>query len=225
MSVYIFEQINIIGSGRGKFINSVRDYMAPHLENRYGVRLAGLWVTIGSTGAWPEADLMWEMDDWNQFGGVSDRQYPIEDRDPYLNEIWRQELAWRSGGKSSLLAPTPFSPSLAEFNAAGPAHVFVYENVQTLPGKMAEYHAAMRSEYLPRAAEHGIRLMGAYEHAIRPNVGVNLWAFRDLDHWGRAMEDHYTQPAIQAWYRRCRDLLENLEGWTLINAPQRTIGT
>ena len=121
MAVYIFERIDITGGGRGKFIELIRSTWARYAELRHGVRLAGVWATIGSTGAWPEANLMWEMDDWDHFAAASAATYPMEDKDLLLNEMWRQALAWRSGGKSALLVPSDSSPTVADLKSgAGP---------------------------------------------------------------------------------------------------------
>ena len=226
MSLYLFERIDITGGGRGKVVKLIRNQWAQYAEQRYGVRLAGVWATIGSTGAWPEANLLWEMDDWQHFATASAAQYPMEDRDPYLNELWRMALAWRASGRTSLLIPSAFTPTLADIRQrADASQVLIYENVQTLPGKMDASHAALRSEYLPQAEAAGIRLMGAYRHAIRPNVGVNLWIHRDLDHWAELMETHYTEDGLRAWHGRCRDLLESSEGWTLAAPPERVLRT
>ena len=100
MAVYIFERIAIIKGGRGKFIDLIRRRWAPQNEAKHGVHMAGLWATAGSTADWPEANVLWEYRDWTHFAQASQAQYPREDKDPFLNELWRQALEWRSGGVS-----------------------------------------------------------------------------------------------------------------------------
>jgi hypothetical protein len=225
MAVYIFEKIDIIGGGRGRFIELIRSSWARYAEVRHGVRLVGVWATIGSTAAWPEADLLWEMDDWDHFARAQAAQNPIEDKDPLANEMWRQALAWRSGGHSALLIPSRFSPTLADIRAAGGiGQAVLYENIQTRPGRMAAYHAALQSEYLPHAESRGIRLLGAYKHAFRPNVGVNLWILRDWDAV-EALGAELAFPGGPAWHDRCGEFLEDSEGWILAAPPEGVIRT
>jgi hypothetical protein len=226
MAVYILERIDIIGGGRGKFIELIRTTWARYAEIQHGVRLAGVWATVGSTAAWPEATLMWEMDDWAHFAAASAAMYPMEDKDPLLNEMWRQALAWRSGGHSALLVPTAYTPTVAQLKAAGaPGDVFIYEDVKALPDKLGDYHAALEREYLPLAKAQGIALVGAYAHAIKPNVGVNLWALRDWDHYARTMEWLTSDPGAAGWQKSCRALLETSEGWILAAPPAQALRT
>lgn len=226
MAVYIFERIDITGGGRGKFIELIRTSWAEYAKNRHGVRLAGVWATVGSTAAWPEADILWEMDDWGHFAAAQAATNPVEDKDPYLNEMWREALAWRSGGQSALLIPSAFTPTVADLRAAGTSgEVVLYENIQSRPGQMAAYHAALRAEQLPRAEAKGIRLMGAYRHALRPNVGVNLWLLRDWEQCAEALESELAFPGGQAWLDRCGELLEDSEGWLLAAPPEGLLRT
>src|SRR4029078_10068319 len=47
--VYIHERIAIEGGDRGRMIEMIRSRWAAHLERRHGVRLVGVWATVGST--------------------------------------------------------------------------------------------------------------------------------------------------------------------------------
>ena len=110
MAVCIHERIDIEGGARGKMIDLIRTRLAPHMERSYGVRLLGVWATVGSTAEWPEVRVHWEMDDWEHFARAQRGQYPMEERDVYLTELWNQALEYRQGGRSLLLRPAPFSP-------------------------------------------------------------------------------------------------------------------
>ncbi len=88
--VYIHERIPIEGGARGRMIEMIRTRWAPHLARRYGVRLLGVWAEVGSTAAWPQVRVHWEMDDWNHFARAQGSQYPMEERDVFLTEIWNQ---------------------------------------------------------------------------------------------------------------------------------------
>jgi hypothetical protein len=226
MAVYIFEQVDIIGPGRGKLIELFRSGWARNAEVRYGVRLRGLWATVGSSAAWPEACWMWEMDDWEHFARAQAAQYPLEDKDPYGTELWRQALAWRSGGVSSLLVPAACTPTGAELAASGNSgQVYLVERLRARPGGLDAYHAALVSEYLATAATRGQRLVGAYADALRPNCGLNLWCFESWEHLRDAIATEATDAGARAWRRRGRELLEDSRGFLLAPPPQGLLRT
>ncbi len=226
MAVYIFERINIIGANRGKFVEHIRRKWAPHAERAHRVRLAGLWATAGSTAAWPEAGMLWEMDDWAHFARASAEQHPMEEQDPFELELWRQALEWRSGGESQLLIGSSFTPTVAQLRAkkiAGPA--YQYEEVRTLPGKMDAYHEALKAEYLPVAESRGMKLMGAYRHALKPNCGINIWVLKSWDHCTEVWEKDESHPGVKRWRKRCAELLEDQSGWLLAPPPPGALRT
>jgi len=224
MPVYIFERMSVIGGGRGRLVEHIRRKWAPHAEAAHGVRLAGVWATVGSTAAWPEADALWEMDDWSHFAKAMETTHPLEEQDSYELELWRQALDWRSSGHSMLLTATTFSPSGAQLRAlVGP--VILYEEVETLPGKMDAYHAALQQHYLPVAKQRGMRLFGAYRHAIQPNFGVNLWSFESWDKCREALESEEGDSGVLTWRDRCKDLLVDQDGWLLAAPPASLLRT
>ena len=226
MAVYIYERIDIVGHGRGRFVETVRGPWAQYAKIRHGVRLAGLWATVGSTANWPEACLLWEMDDWDHFARAQNEQHPMEDKSSYLTELWRQALKWRSGGDAMLLIPSSFTPTMAEIEASGTAsEVFLYEQVRTKPGGMDAYHDALQGEYMTIAEARGMRIMGAYRHAFRPNVGINIWMLKGWDHCTELMTSEPTHPGAQVWLMRCAELLDDSVGWLLATPPEGRLGT
>jgi hypothetical protein len=220
--VQIHERIEVDGGGRGKLVELLRSWWAQHAAERYGVRLAGVWATVGSTAHWPELHLIWEMEDWAHFARAQQAQFPLEDRDAYGTELWFQALEYRQRGTAALLSPAAFSPAL---RAVEPGELFLYEDVRARPGYLGAYHAALRSEYLPVAEKRGLRLFGAFRHALVPNAGINLWALRGWDHWRELMETEYTDPAYGAWLERCAALLEDLDGYNLVAPPAQPLRT
>ena len=224
--VYIHERIPIEGGGRGRMIEMLRTRWAPHLEQAHGVRMVGVWATVGSTGEWPEVRVQWEMDDWEHFAGAQGGQYPMEVRDVYLAEIWNQALEYRRGGHSMLLRPAPFTPDLATITADALAgEVVLVEDVRTRPGRMADYHAALASELLPVAEARGLRLLGAYEHALVPNTGMNLWALRGWDDWQRLMETEPDDAELAAWTERQGEWLADIDGFLVVAPPAEALRT
>jgi hypothetical protein len=226
MPVYIHERIDIEGGARGKMIEMIRTRWAPHLERRYGVRLVGAWATVGSTAAWPEVRLHWEMDDWAQFARAQAGQFPIEERDVFLTELWNQALEYRQRGQSWLLGAAPFSPDLARIRAQGIAgDLLLHEDVRALPGQLAAYHEALAKRFLPLAERRGLRLLGCYAHALVPNQGLNLWVLRDWEHWRELMESEPRDAELRAWNAGLGEWLEDLDGFVVVPPPQGALRT
>ena len=226
MPVYVFETMHVIGAGRGALIDRLLTGWAPHLEDQFGIRMVGVWATAGSTANWPEANALWEMDDWEQFGRAQNARFPLEEKDPYGCELSRHSLPLRAGSRHDLLVGAAFSPSRADLRAQhAEGKVVLRENVRSRPGRFEEYQAALASEYLPIAAADGLTLVGSYAHALRPNVGMNLWAFRDWAHVCATMERADEPNDRAAWTARERELLEDSEGWLLARPPTGTLGT
>jgi hypothetical protein len=224
--VYIHETIPIEGGARGKMIEMIRSRWAPHLEHAYGVRMVGAWATVGSTAEWPEVRVHWEMDDWEHFARAQSGQHPMEARDVYVAELWNQALEYRQGGHSALLRPAPFSPDLATIvrdDITG--DVLLHEDVRSKPGGMAAYHEALQSELDPLAEARGLRLVGAYEHALLPNTGLNLWALQGWDHWQALMEAESTDAEWQEWTVRQGEWLADIDGFLVVPPPRETLRT
>lgn len=224
--VYIHETIAIEGGGRGRMVDLIRTRWAPHLARDHGVRLVGVWATVGSTAAWPEIRVHWEMDDWEHFARAQRGQYPMEERDVYLTELWNQALAYRHGGRSQLLRPAPFAPDLAAIQAGGIAgELILHEDVRSLPGRMTAYHAALRDEYVPLAHARGLRLLGAYEHALVPNTGINLWALASWEQWRSLMEAEPADTELAAWTLRQGEWLADIDGFLVAVPPAEALRT
>jgi hypothetical protein len=207
-------------------IEMIRARWAPHLAHEYGVRLVGVWATVGSTAEWPEVCVQWEMDDWDHFGRAQAGQYPMEERDVFLTDLWNQALEYRHRGHSMLLRAAPFSPALETVLAAGiTGDIILHEDVRSLPGKMGDYHAALRDEYLPLAESRGLRLLGAYEHAILPNTGLNLWVLRDWAHWQTLMEEEPADDELREWTERQGEWLADIDGFLVATPPSGALRT
>jgi hypothetical protein len=226
MPVYVFESFDVIRAGRGELIEMLRSRWAPYLEAEFGVRCVGIWATAGSTANWPEANALWEMDDWGHFARAQQARYPLEDKDAYGCELERHALPLRSGGESALLVGAPFSPDRARVVAEGLAGgVVLRENATALPGRLGEYLVALEQEYLPLARKRGLALLGCYVHALRPNRALSLWSFRGWDDVRDHMESLDGDGELEGWARRRDELLEDVEGWLLAPPPAGALRT
>lgn len=226
--IYIHERIPIEGGARGRMIELIRTRWAPHVEHASGVRLLGVWATVGSTAEWPEVCVQWEFDDWGHFARAQENQYPMEARDVFLADLWNQALEYRNGGHSMLLQPTSFSPDIATLAAnAVDGAVILHEDVRSLPGRMGDYHAALHSEYLPLAEARGLQLVGSYAHALIPNVGLNLWALRGWDHWQQLMESESASSdrELREWTDRQGEWLADIDAYLVASPPAAALRT
>jgi hypothetical protein len=211
---------------RGAMVEMIRNRWAPHLERKYGVRLFGVWATVGSTGEWPEVRMQWEFDDWDHFARASHDQHPMEERDTYLTELWNQALDFRRGGHSLLLRPAAFAPNVATIRSAAiVGDVVLCENVRSKPGRMAAYHEALATTFAPLAEAHGLRLVGAYEHAIVPNSGLNLWAIAGWDEWKTLMQRTAAGGELREWNRNLGEWLADLDGFLIVRPPTEALRT
>jgi hypothetical protein len=150
----------------------------------------------------------------------------MEERDVYLNELWNQALQYRHGGRSLLLRPASFSPDLATIVAERiTGDLIFHEDVRSLPGRMVDYHAALRDEYVPLANARGLRLLGAYEHALVPNTGINLWVLPSWAHWQSLMEAEPDDRELAAWTRRQGEWLADIDGFLVAVPPAEALRT
>ena len=90
---------------------------------------------------------------------------------------------------------------------------------------MGAYHDALQSEFVPLAEARGLRLVGAYEHALLPNTGMNLWALQGWDHWQTLMESEPTDAELQAWTVRQGEWLADIDGFLVVLTPREALRT
>lgn len=115
------------------------------------------------------------------------------------------------------LGAAPGSPALADLQQEGYAAPFyVFESAQVRPGAALDYLAAIREERAPIMAEHGHRLVGAYEVQFCDTEVVTLWG-TDMDAHlalqrardaALGMDDEATpDERLVSWRTRARDFL------------------
>ena len=90
---------------------------------------------------------------------------------------------------------------------------------------MGDYHDALRSEYLPLAEARGLRLLGAYEHALIPSVGLNLWSLQGWDHWQALMESEPDDTELSQWTEQQGEWLVDIDGFLVAVPPAAALRT
>jgi hypothetical protein len=116
------------------------------------------------------------------------------------------------------LGAAPGSPAIGDLLAEPYAAPFyVFENATVRPGAALDYLDAVRRERAPVLAEHGHRLVGAYEVQFCDTEVVTLWGTGLDEHLAlqRARDaalglDDETEPdhRLLTWRKRARDFLE-----------------
>ena len=89
---------------------------------------------------------------------------------------------------------------------------------------MASYHDALSSQFVPSAAAHGLRLLGAYEHVIVPNTGINLWVLPGWDAWKALMAGGDASP-MRAWSAGVDEWLADLDSFVIVPPPAEALRT
>ena len=81
------------------------------------------------------------------------------------------------------------------------------------------------TRYLSLAKKRGIRLLGAYSHALVPNTGLNLWALKGWEHWQQLMEAEPGDKELRAWTEGQREWLEDSDAFLVVQPPQGALRT
>lgn len=204
--LYLHEEIDIIGTGSEAY----KAHTAARATGRRdgGAALVGTWQQCGSTGRWPVVINLWEMQGWEHWAGILERQYtPSSEQPPGLRRWWARAARYRSGGFDRILVPAPFSPTRAELVERGVRGAVQLQEIATVPPGTAErYLDAVATYWHAVAARRGLALVGAWRNAMHSGETVVLWclpSFRALtDYLGSRGED----PQVRRWTERARAL-------------------
>ncbi len=135
--VYIHELINIIGTGRARYMHHMTANWCPTTRAERNQDCYGVWGTVGSTGRWPEVVNMWELDGWDGLAANFDHELSHAGlQDPSLAEWWGVAASLRSGGVDRIVVPAPWAPPIAELLASGAGgRVYAHEIVSVRAGR------------------------------------------------------------------------------------------
>ena len=188
--VYVHERIAIEGGGRGRMIEMIRTRWAPHLEAGHGVRLVGVWATVGSTADGPKSACSgrWTTGTTSRVrvgrsvpdGGA--RRLPHRAVEPGARLPARRSL-------DVAAADGVLARRRDDRRTASPADVVLREDVRSMPGRMADVPRGAAVRVRPLAEARGLRLLGAYEHAVVPNTRHSTSGrCASWEHWKTLME-------------------------------------
>jgi len=180
MAIVLQEIVSIDRGGKEAYLEGVRTRWAPYAEASRGMRLVWLGSTIGSTAAWPEAIVLWELRDWAHYADVCGRMYSESSDDAELVSWWRDAAKLRLRSRSQTLVPAPFSPTLdrcVERGISGTA--FAFSTYRITPGRFGEFSSSLE-RLLPAEEARGRRLVGAYEVAFTNHLAYAVWAHEGI---------------------------------------------
>jgi len=218
--LYLHETIHIIGTGSEPYKRHTAAWAA---RRRHGGALVGIWQQSGSTGDWPRVVNLWEMDGWDGWAAILERQYAGEGQPADLRAWWTRMARWRSGGFDRILEPAAFCPTRQELidgNVRGRACL---QEVSTLrAGAADEYLDAVATRWLPVAERRGLRLIGAYRTAMRDTEAVILWSVPTFEDFTRHLADtrEWTDEA-RKWRTDYRETLLVPSRWSVVHPEWR----
>ncbi len=234
--LYLHETVDIVGQGAVPYMeNSVVGFDADVVADR-GLTLYGTWYVQGSTGRWPQVVNIWELvDGWEGWRRLCQRTNLRREANRELSSWWAEAASWRSGGFDRLLGATEGSLSLADVRAGEiEGELFIHELSRVQPGAALDFLAAVAEEWAPVMADHGHRLVGAWEVLFGESEVCTLWA-TDLDSHialcrateaarGFASPGATADERIPAWRERMRPLRTDWREEVLIPCPGSPMG-
>jgi hypothetical protein len=222
--IYLHEVIDVILSGRANYFE--------HMVNGYvdwgasrGMRLFGIWGTLGSTARWPEVINMWEYGDWANVASIFAHETRGHSgmQDPELKEWWLEAQKFRSGGFDRLLQATDASPDVDELTARGIAgnEVFRHEIVGVTPGEAPAFLRRVEAEWAPRLKSVGVELTGAYRTLLRDDSeAVLIWSCPTWENWAAAERDIDQSDWGKQWRAGVRDIVTSFRTDIMCSAPR-----
>jgi hypothetical protein len=211
-AIYIHETMGISIEKRRRYLEHFCSW-GPLGEAAFGMPCFGVWATVGSTGAVPEAICMWELEDIEALGRMlsGEFKYLVEDEadiGDHYDKFWATAPDLKeSPGFDRLLMATPRTPTIAEaINLGIRGAGYYHETITVPPGQASAFLERYEEEYVPIAEEHGWVWVGAYRTTMRNDTeAIVLWA---LPKWSafvqleRGLRTHTRAVAWRRWAAR-----------------------
>ena len=190
--LYIHETIMISVKHRKAYLDLMTDVWGPKSRELHNMFNFGAWATNGSTGVWPEAVVLWELESQAAFGRMLSGEYKhLDDPNAAIGDHY--ELFWGAAPRGvtdtqdvdRLLEPTAPSPSIGEALKAGVVGAgYYHQTIACRPGAVDELLAAYEAEWRPVAEAHGLRFVAAFKTLLRnQSEAIVLWALPAWTDW------------------------------------------
>jgi hypothetical protein len=226
--VYIHELINIIGTGRARYMHHMTANWCPTARAERNQHCYGVWGTVGSTGRWPEVVNMWELDGWDGLAANFDHELSHAGlQDPSLAEWWGVAASLRSGGVDRIVVPAPWAPPIADLLASGAGgRVYAHEIVSVAPGGADELLDRAAEVGGAAAGELGVGLLGGFRTAMGDDhEAILLWSFPDWPSWTAFEQAWSAGGAMSAWGAELHRLEARWQRTLMIDAPLAPLRT
>jgi hypothetical protein len=222
--IYLHEVIDIILSGRVNYFDHMMKGLVDWGHDR-GMRIHGIWGTLGSTARWPEVINIWEYGDWANVANIfahETRGHPGM-QDPALKEWWLIAQKYRSGGFDRLMQARDCSIDADDLETKGIAghDVFRHEIVGVQPGEANKYLDRIEGEWAPYLKTLGIELVGAYRTLLRDDSeAILVWSCPTWENWGDAEKAIDQGDQGKAWRASVRPMVTNFRTDLMVSAPR-----
>ena len=124
--LYIHESVVISVEHRKAYLQHFTDVWGPRSRELYGMRCFGVWATSGSTGPWPEAIVMWELEGTHHLTGMMTGEFdflkdPVSEAADHFEQFWATAPPGvvPTSGFDRLLIASAASRPIEELVAAG----------------------------------------------------------------------------------------------------------
>jgi hypothetical protein len=221
MECYLHEIIHTVPGRSDQYVNDIIDlrvYSGAPPERQPGL---GFWKTAGLAGPYPKVINLWYHPNVEEMAAAFTRQFgEAEQRDTYLENWWVNALRSRRGGFDRILVPVAYAPSISELRGRDDWGTAFLQEIISLPrAERDRFLDRQGEEFVPVAAAHGARLIGAYRLPMVDYEVLNLWAFADWPAFGAFQAARQTDPRLRAWFAYRDSVIEGLEEMAL--APAR----
>jgi hypothetical protein len=212
--LYIHETIRISVRHRKAYLDHFCGWGAITRE-LYAMRCFGVWATVGSTDAWPEAIVLWELDGLDALARMLSGEFAFL-RQPGAKIPDHYELFWGNAppgvvdtdGYDRVLSPGPGALTLDQALARGVRGVGYYHELARVTAPRAPEYLELYDKHWRPYLEHlGLGRIGTWRTRLRnDSEALALWALPAWDAWTRLERALDDSPETREWRRLCAPL-------------------
>ncbi len=208
--LYIHESIMISVEHRKQYLDHFTDVWGPKSRELYGMLCFGVWATSGSTGPWPEAIVMWELEGLHHLTGMMNGEFeflrkPVEQAEDHFDQFWASAPTGVTPtmGFDRLLVGSPSSRSIQSLVEEGVRGAgYLHQTISVREGTAPDYLTRYESEVVTVVEQHGPRYVGGFRTLLRSDDEVIvIWAlpsWSDWEYFGRGVRQ---EGQLQQFYQ------------------------
>jgi hypothetical protein len=190
MKVYLHETVDVISGQWDNYQKGIFTDGVPYIDD-FKLKLVSFNQVKYSTGRWPEAIAIWEIEDWETY--VWEMRDLRVGADHPIGKYMYMAPKWRSGGFDRILMPVTWSPvPPAGYKLGGgvksPEALFLQQTYKVLPGQARAFVDAMEKNVVSKAGEADVTLEAFWRNTFDPLEYIGLWSLPDRDGFVRFMK-------------------------------------